>query len=119
MNNEKHFVKSNNRTYQWVDVEELKKNETIEELERDAHRADAGMVVAVLAFMVFISSVVSAGLFAGIIRTVVLKASPAVDITWLDGELQFLLLVAVIWLIVNHLLVLTVYSRAARIIANN
>lgn len=105
-------------TYNWKLKEKKENEQIIEELERDAYHADSGMVVSVLAFVVFIYSAISAGLFAGIVRTVALKANPSVNMEWLGGELQSLIVIAIIWLLVGQMLVLTVYSKCARVIAS-
>lgn len=114
MSEEKWFVQSKGKKYQWVEVDKgEEKNDLL-----DIETSDKGLMFTVLAFVVFINSGVSGLVFVGVVRTVALKVNYNVHVAWLSQELQVLAFVAIAWVIVIQCLVIIVHAKIGRLIAS-
>lgn len=116
MGNEKWYVENDGRKYEWVEVskeKEISENDLL-----DIETVDRGYMVAVLAAVVFINSCVTAALFIGIIRTIALKISPSVPVSWLVPELQVLAALGAAWVVAIQCLLIVVHARIGSLIAN-
>lgn len=84
----------------------------------DFEKAGFGYMFLVLAFVVFVNSSITSLVFAGVVRTIALKANPAVNVFWLDSELQVLIAVAMVWTVVIQSLLIIVHGKIGRLVAN-
>lgn len=116
MSKEKWYVENNGRKFEWVEVN--KKQEIDNDDLLDIEKVDRGYMVAVLAFVVFINSCVTTAIFIGIIRTIALKISPSVPVSWLVPELQVLAALGAAWVVVIQCLLIVVHARIGSLVAN-
>lgn len=92
--------------------------ETIEQATSERYtELENFQMVAFLGFVVLLFGLFSAALFAGVVRTIALRANPAVDAVWLWGEIKYLMAIVVLWQSMVSFGVIIVHARIGSLIA--
>lgn len=108
---EKNNWKWTNKTY------EVEKN--VEDIEDDARVGDVGCMVAVLAFVVFVDSVIAGLLFAGILRSFALRVNPSISRVWLGSEIELVFMLTAAFVTLAQVAIIIVHARLGRLIYNH
>lgn len=90
----------------------------VENLEIDAKSGDVVAMVLYLAAVVLTVSTVCSALLAGVLRTVVLKANPAVNQDWLGDETVFIFWMTFTMITLAQVALMVVHARIGTLIAS-
>jgi len=91
----------------------------VQTIEDDARGSDVVLMVVYLATVVCLISVVCGALLAGILRTIVLKANPAIDPDWLGGEIVFVFKMTLAMITLAQFALIFVHAKIGTLIANH